>query len=156
MLDQSQPGMDWFCWSDFRVVFCYQFIPCSFSLTFLTMMGDELTKTGSQFTRPQTEAELSLGGATPNGVLTSWNCCMPMARLFFSRLWFIPVTLYYALAGAQRATDHYQSHTVSAIFICMHVCLHTHNTTRIHKMHIETSTNIHRLSQNHSGKYKYT
>lgn len=55
-------------WIDFAdLISGSYFVISSFlmlSLTFLTMMGDELTKTGIQFTRPQTEAELSLGGAT--------------------------------------------------------------------------------------------
>ena len=47
-----------------------------------------------------------------------------MAPLFFLWLCFIPVTLL-CPAGAQRAMGHYESHTVSAVFICILVCLHT-------------------------------
>ena len=118
-------------------------------------MEDELTKTGSQFTHPRQRQNF------PSVEPLIW-CTDLMKPLCPNGPFPFPLALFYSChlalcpAGSQRTMDHYQSRTVPAIFICMHVCLHTqkpHEYTK--KMHVQMSTQTYRLSQKHSDKHKY-
>ena len=123
-------------WIDFaylipRLVFRYQFIPFAVS---------DLPHHDGWWTHQDREPVHSPpdGGRTfpqwshLDGVLTSWNCCIPMAPLFFLWLCFIPVTLCYALQ-VHREPWIIISHILSQPYLSVCMSVSTRNTTWIHR-----------------------
>lgn len=121
-LDQSEPGAGGICWSDSQACISFSIHFLLLFLIFLTMMEEELTKMGSKSIIHR-QRQIFPWRSHLNGILTSQSCCIWMALFLFLWLCFIPITLSYALL-VHREPWIIISHTVPAIWTCLHIFLH--------------------------------
>lgn len=126
------------------------------SLISFTTMEDELTKTGSQFTHPQTKAKLPLSGGTYMVYWPHETTVSQWPLSFSCGSCFIPVTLHYALQ-VHREPWIIISHVLSQPYlsVCMFASTHKNHMNIQRKCMYRWPHKLNRQSEKHSDKHKY-